>query len=247
MLGRREHSNFLLADERRRVAIHEAGHAVVAAFSAQADPVSKISILPAGNALGVTHQLPVDERHLYTEDYLHDALAVRLAGRVAEGLASNGRSSGAADDLAAATRLAEKMVREFGLSEELGPRAYPPADTAGGSIGLSEETQQAIDRAVAGTLLSAEQRAEAVLRTHRQALQDVADELERHEVLDGAELYRLLGLTADERGSDQACTASAGEPSEVPEEPAEAAAEGEAEAAERDAGPWAITTTSSRS
>jgi len=84
-----------------------------------------------------------------------------------------------------------------------------------------------------------------VLRTHRQALQDVADELERHEVLDGAELYRLLGLAADERGSDQACTASAREPSDVPEEPAEAAAEDEA--AERDAGPCAITTTSSRS
>src|SRR4051812_18516770 len=125
VLGRRERGNVLLAEERHRVAIHEAGHAVVAAFSAQADPVSKISILPAGNALGVTHQLPIDERPLYTEAYLRDALAVRLAGRVAEELLSGGRSSGAADDLASATRLAERMVRELGLSEELGPRAYP--------------------------------------------------------------------------------------------------------------------------
>ncbi|MDH4148531.1 MAG: AAA family ATPase, partial [Acidimicrobiia bacterium] len=78
ILGRRDRGNVLLLDERRIVAVHEAGHAVVAATSAHADPVTKVSILPAGAALGVTHQLPVDERHLYTESYLHDALAVRL-------------------------------------------------------------------------------------------------------------------------------------------------------------------------
>ena len=84
ILGRREKGTVLLSDERRLVAAHEAGHALVAALSPRADPVEKVSILPAGQALGVTHQLPVDERHLYTKSWFDDFLAVRLAGRAAE-------------------------------------------------------------------------------------------------------------------------------------------------------------------
>src|SRR5207248_7119962 len=83
VLGRREASNALMPDEQRAVAVHEAGHALVAVYSDHADPVSKVSILPAGQALGVTEQLPVDERHLYPESYLLDSLAVRMGGRAA--------------------------------------------------------------------------------------------------------------------------------------------------------------------
>ncbi len=117
ILGRREGSNVLLPEEKRAVAVHESGHALVAALSEHADPVAKVTILPAGQTLGVTEQLPLVERHMYGEDYLHDSLAVRLGGRAAELVVLGQGSTGAANDLAGATDLAVKMVREFGLSE----------------------------------------------------------------------------------------------------------------------------------
>ncbi len=127
LLGRREGSNVLLPEEKHAVAVHESGHALVAALSEHADPVAKVTILPAGQALGVTEQLPLVERHMYGEDYLHDSLAVRLGGRAAELVVIGQGSTGAANDLAGATDLATKMVREFGLSKTLGPVGYPRA------------------------------------------------------------------------------------------------------------------------
>src|SRR5579875_1713459 len=120
LLGRREGSNVLLPEEKHAVAVHEAGHALVAALSEHADPVAKVTILPARQALGVTEQLPLVERHLYGEDYLNESLAVRLGGRAAELVVLGQGSTGAANDLASATDLATKMVREFGLSPALG-------------------------------------------------------------------------------------------------------------------------------
>ncbi|HUD39454.1 MAG TPA: ATP-dependent zinc metalloprotease FtsH, partial [Streptosporangiaceae bacterium] len=125
LLGRREGSNVLLPQEKREVAIHESGHALVAALSEHADPVAKVTILPAGQTLGVTEQLPIDERHLYGEDYLQTALAVRMGGRAAELVQVGQGSTGAANDLASATDLATKMVREYGMSPDLGPVGYP--------------------------------------------------------------------------------------------------------------------------
>src|SRR5215469_14830592 len=157
ILGRRESSNVLLPEEKHAVAVHESGHAIVAALSEHADPVAKVTILPAGQALGVTEQLPLVERHLYGEDYLHDSLAVRLGGRAAELVVLGQGSTGAANDLAGATDLAVKMVREFGLSQKLGPIGYPEGGSvflgSGGGPGMSsrpfaEATQAAIDAEV---------------------------------------------------------------------------------------------------
>src|SRR3984885_14638245 len=114
LLGRRDGTNVLLPEEKQSVAIHESGHALVAFLSEHADPVAKITILPAGRALGVTEQLPVDERHLYSESYLLDSLAVRLGGRASEILVVGEASTGAANDLSGATDLAIKMVRDGG-------------------------------------------------------------------------------------------------------------------------------------
>ena len=133
LLGRRDGTNALLPEEKQSVAIHESGHALVAYLSEHADPVAKITILPAGRALGVTEQLPVDERHLYSESYLLDSLAVRLGGRASENLVIGEASTGAANDLASATQLAIKMVTEWGLSPRLGPIGY-------GSEQLSEQS-----------------------------------------------------------------------------------------------------------
>jgi cell division protease FtsH len=202
ILGRRESTNVLLPEEKHAVAVHESGHALVAALSEHADPVAKVTILPAGQALGVTEQLPLVERHMYGEDYLHDSLAVRLGGRAAELVVLGQGSTGAANDLAGATDLATKMVREFGLSETLGPVGYPEGGSVflgSGGPGMSsrpfaEATQAEIDREVAKLLREAEKRAVELLRGHRSVLDALTNLLLEDETVDGTEVYRLAGL-----------------------------------------------------
>jgi cell division protease FtsH len=202
LLGRREASNALLPDEKRSVAYHESGHALVAALSEHADPVAKVTILPAGMALGVTEQLPEAERHLYTLGYLLDSLAVRLGGRAAELVVFGYGSTGAASDLAGATELATRMVREFGLSAALGPVGYASRDAQflGGEqiVGrvYSEGTQQLIDSEVGRILREAEARAIDLLRTHRDALEALATLLLEKETVDGSEVLHVLRATS---------------------------------------------------
>jgi cell division protease FtsH len=201
ILGRREGSNVLLPEEKHAVAVHESGHALVAALAEHADPVAKVTILPAGQTLGVTEQLPLVERHMYTEDYLEDSLAVRLGGRAAELVVLGQGSTGAANDLAGATDLATKMVREFGLSDTLGPVGYPEGGSVflgGGGPGMSsrpfaEATQAEIDREVSRLLRQAEQRAVATLKEHRSSLDALVAELLERETVDGSDVYRLAG------------------------------------------------------
>jgi cell division protease FtsH len=199
ILGRRQDSNVLLPDERRAVAVHESGHALVAALSDRADPVAKVTILPAGMALGVTEQLPVDERHLYSESYMRDSLAVRLGGRAAELIVFGEGSTGASNDLAGATQLATRMVREFGLSPELGPVGYSsdgPMFLGGEEIRsrqYAEATQRVIDSEVGRLLREAEEVALTLLRTHRAELDTLADLLLEHETIDGAQVYEIVG------------------------------------------------------
>ena len=201
ILGRREGSNVLLPEEKHAVAVHESGHALVAALSEHADPVAKVTILPAGQTLGVTEQLPLVERHMYGEDYLHDSLAVRLGGRAAELVVLGQGSTGAANDLAGATDLATKMVREFGLSKTLGPIGYPSGGSVflgGGGPAMSsrpfaEATQAEIDREVSRLLREAEERATELLEEHRSQLDSLVSLLLEMETVDGAEVYRLTG------------------------------------------------------
>jgi len=212
ILGRREGSNVLLPEEKHAVAVHEAGHALVAALSSRADPVAKVTILPAGQALGVTQQLPLVERHLYSEDYLNQTLAVRLGGRAAELVEFGQGSTGAANDLASATDLAVKMVREFGLSPALGPVGYPEGGSVflgGGGAGMSsrpfaEATQAEIDSEVARLLREAEERAVSLLRAHRAELGSVVDLLLEQETVDGDAVYRVLGMEPPEHRQEPA-------------------------------------------
>jgi len=210
LLGRRESSNVLLPEEKHAVAVHESGHAIVAALSPRADPVAKVTILPAGQALGVTEQLPLYERHLYGEDYLTQTLAVRLAGRAAELVELGQGSTGAANDLAQATDLATRMVREFGLSSKVGPVGYPQ----GGSVFLgdgvasmssrpfAEATQAAIDAEVSRLLREAEENATELLRTHRPELHRLVELLLESETVDGDMVYGLLGLPVPEHTTE---------------------------------------------
>jgi cell division protease FtsH len=204
ILGRREGSNVLLPDEKHAVAVHESGHALVAALQDNAEPVAKVTILPAGQTLGVTEQLPLVERHLYNEDYLYATLAVRLGGRAAELVEFGQGSTGASNDLASATDLAIRMVREFGLSKTLGPVGYPSGGSAflgGGGEAFStrpfaEATQAEIDKEVERMLREAEQRAVDLLKTHRDELGKLADLLVREETVDGSVVYQIVGKPA---------------------------------------------------
>jgi len=199
LIGRRDASNALLPDEKRSVAVHEAGHALVAVLSEHADPVAKITILPAGRALGVTEQLPADEKHLYSESYLLASLDVRLGGRASEILVLGEASTGAANDLAGATGLAIHMVRDWGLSPRLGPvgfssdgPGYLDAQQQFQSRQYSEGTQQVIDEEVSRLLGEAERRATALLSENRGALDALIALLLERETIDGEELRAVV-------------------------------------------------------
>jgi cell division protease FtsH len=205
LLGRRDSSNALLPDEQRAVAVHESGHALVAAVSEHGDPVAKVTILPAGQALGVTEQLPIDERHLYTEGYLKDSLAIRMGGRAAELLVFGEGSTGASNDLAGATDLATRMVREFGMSAALGPVGFAsgsPMYLGGEEVRTrqyAEATQRVIDTEVAKLLREAEHRATAMLTEHRDALDGLTELLLERETVDGTDVDEVLGRVPGQR------------------------------------------------
>jgi cell division protease FtsH len=197
VLGTRDHSATLTQEDMATVAVHEAGHALVATVSPHADPVGRVTVLGAGRALGLTEQLPADDRRLYGEGYLADTLAVRLGGRVAELLVRGEASTGAADDLAAATALATQMVSEFGLSQAIGPVSYggasgQPFSGPGVSAGYSEQTQWLIDREVAALLTKAEARARELLTRHMEALHRLTVALVDHETISGDQVRALV-------------------------------------------------------
>ncbi len=214
ILGLRDASNALLPDEKHSVAVHESGHALVAFLSEHADPVAKITILPSGRALGVTEQLPVDERHLYSESYLHDSLAIRLGGRASEKLVIGEASTGAASDLSGATDLAIKMVRDWGLSSRLGPIGYgsdQESYLSGPQLGqerpFAEGTQLVIDQEVSRLLSEAEDRARGMLSDNRDALDAVVAALLEKETISGEDLSNIVHqvrTAADGSGSSVA-------------------------------------------
>src|SRR5213082_190260 len=179
-MGLTRESMALSEEEKAVVAYHEGGHAVLAYVLEHADPVHKVTILPTGLALWVTQQLPLEERHIYPLEYIEDSLAVRLGGRCAEELVYGTLSTGANNDLVGCTELARKMVREWGMSDRVGPMAW-------GSQGMvflgedlmhtrdySDETARVIDEEVERILREQEERAREALRRNRAGLDAVA-------------------------------------------------------------------------
>ena len=198
IMGQRRESVALSEKEKELTAFHEGGHAVLAYVLPHADPVHKVTILPTGMALGVTQQLPMAERHSYDLPYIEDTLAVRMGGRAAEIIVFGTLTTGAANDLQGSTELARKMVREFGMSEKIGPMAWG----AQGAVFLgedlmhtrdySDDTQRQIDEEVERILREQEQRAIQVLKEHRKGLEAVAQALLEQETIDGKEVTRLV-------------------------------------------------------
>ncbi len=200
MAGPERKSRRLGREERRRVAVHEAGHAMVAIHCPNAPPVAKISIIPRGKAaLGYTMQLPEEERFLATKGEIEDKICVALGGRAAEQLLLGEISSGAQNDLENATELAKGMVCRFGMSDVVGPRvlsretspflrgAWTPAEQES----LSPELAARVDREIARILEEQARRAQEILSAHREALERVAQELLENEVMSAEEFRRL--------------------------------------------------------
>ena len=198
LMGQRRDSMALSDQEKESVAYHEAGHAVCAAVLPHADPVHKVTILPTGMALGVTQQLPVEERHIYRQDYIEDRLVVAMGGRIAEELVFGVISTGANNDLVTSTELARKMVREWGMSGRIGPMAWGSQ----GQVFLgedlmhtrdySDETARVIDEEVEKILREQENRCRETLNANRNGLDLVARALLEHETIDGEEVQRLI-------------------------------------------------------
>ncbi len=199
MMGVARTSMIISDTERMITAYHEAGHALVARSIPEADPIHKVTIIPRGMALGVTHQLPIDERHNYSRTLINIQLAILLGGRAAEKIIYDELTTGAGNDIERATELARRMVCEWGMSDKLGPLTF---GKKGEEIFLareisqhrdySEQTAKEIDSEVRTIVLKAEERATAILKKRTPALKRIAAGLLEREIIDSKELDALI-------------------------------------------------------
>ena len=203
-----ERRSMIISDEEKKItAVHEAGHALLSVLLPHADDLHKVTIIPRGMALGLTQQLPVDEKHNYSRDYLIDQIAILLGGRIAEEITMQGAmTTGAGNDLERATELARRMVCEWGMSEAMGPLTFGKKEEQiflGREIAqhqdYSEDTALKIDHEVKRFVTDNYARAKGVLMQYKASLEKVAAELLIREVLDGEQVRRIVaGLPLEE-------------------------------------------------
>ena len=199
MMGSERKSMIISDEEKRNTAYHEAGHTLVAKLLPGTDPIHKVTIIPRGMALGLTQQLPIDEKHTYPREYLLNNLTILFGGRVAEELVLKDMTTGAGNDIERATELAHQMVCEWGMSEKLGPMTFGKKEQ---QIFLgrdftqqqdySESTAIEIDAEVRRIISESYQRAKELLRSNLNLLHKIAERLLEKESLDGAEIDALV-------------------------------------------------------
>jgi cell division protease FtsH len=199
LMGVERRSMVLSEAEKRNTAYHEAGHALVAKLTPGTDPIHKVSIIPRGRALGVTQQLPIDDRYTYSKEYLEKTLDVLLGGRAAEEIALHHMTTGAGNDLERATELARRMVTEWGMSEKLGPLTFGKKDEQiflGREIAkhkdYSEKTAVDIDEEVKRIVIEAYERAKKILKDNYDLLNALAHALLERETIEGHEIDKLI-------------------------------------------------------
>ena len=199
MIGIQRKSVILSDAEKKVTAYHESGHAVVAALTSGADPIHKVTIIPRGRALGVTMQLPIDEKHTYSKDYIEGRLAILLGGRAAETMIFSELTTGAGNDIEQATGIARKMVCEWGMSEDLGPMTFGKKNEEiflGREIqshrDYSETTAKLIDEEVVKIIRKAEKSADNILRKNEKILHAMANALLKHETIDHNDVQKLI-------------------------------------------------------
>jgi cell division protease FtsH len=198
LMGSERRSMIISDAEKRVTAIHEAGHALLTVLLPHADPIHKVTIIPRGMALGLTQQLPADEKHNYSRDYLNDQIAILLGGRIAEEITMDSLTTGAGNDLERATELSRRMVCEWGMSDAMGPLTFGKKEEQiflGREIAqhqdYSEDTALQIDQEVKRFVTDNYQRAHKLLTSHKDTLVKIADALLAREVLDAEQVKRL--------------------------------------------------------
>jgi cell division protease FtsH len=199
MMGAERRSMIIPLEERRITAFHEAGHTLVAKMIPGTDPIHKVTIIPRGRALGITQQLPIDEKHTYPKDYLLNNIAIMMGGRVAEELVLNSQTTGAGNDIERCTEIARKMVCEWGMSENLGPLAYGKKEEQiflGREFAqhrdYSEETARLIDNEVRSIVNRGYERAKEIIQTNMAVVHKLANTLLEKEVLDGNQIEAII-------------------------------------------------------
>jgi len=207
MMGAERKSMIISPKEKEITAYHEAGHALIAKLLPGTDPIHKVTIIPRGRALGLTMQLPMDEKYTHAKSFLLNSIAILFGGRVAEKLVFDEITTGAGNDIERASELARKMVCEWGMSEELGPLAYGKKDEQiflGREItqhrDYSEETAQKIDDAVKQIIIEANDKVTTLLQENMDILKAIAEELLEKETIILEDMERII---AELRGSDE--------------------------------------------
>jgi cell division protease FtsH len=210
LMGVERRSMIIPYEERRNTAYHEAGHALVAKMTPGSDPIHKVTIIPRGRALGITQQLPIDERHTYSRQYLLDSITILLGGRVAEETVLHHLTTGAGNDIERATEISRKMVCEWGMSERLGPLSFGKKEEQiflGREIAqhrdFSESTAQEIDSELRRIVNECYTRAKGIVDQHISALHGIAEGLLEKEGLDGGEIDEIIRKSMDGTGDSQ--------------------------------------------
>lgn len=207
LMGVERRSMIIPYQERKNAAYHEAGHTLVAKMIPGSDPIHKVTIIPRGRALGITQQLPIDERHTYSKEYLLDNITILLGGRVAEELVLNHMTTGAGNDIERATEIARKMVCEWGMSDRLGPLNYGKKEEyifLGKEIAqhrdFSEKIAREIDDEMKRMVTGCFERAKEILSKNIDFLHAIANKLLEKEVLDGQEIENIIRENMNEKG-----------------------------------------------
>jgi cell division protease FtsH len=199
MMGAERRSMIISDEEKKTTAYHEAGHAIVAKLIPKADPIHKVTIIPRGRALGLTQQLPMDEKHTYPKDYLLNNIAILMGGRVAEELVLNIQTTGAGNDIEKASDLARKMVCDYGMSDNLGPLTFGKREEQiflGREIAqhrdYSELTAQKIDEEVRSIVTGGYERASKLIKDNLDILHNMAAALLEKETLDAEDVDKIM-------------------------------------------------------
>jgi len=202
LMGSERRSMVISEEEKRITAVHEAGHALLAVLLPNADPIHKVTIIPRGMALGLTQQLPLDDKHNYSREYLMDRVAILLGGRIAEEITRGILTTGAGNDLERATELSRQMVCEWGMSEAIGPLTFGKKEEEiflGRDIAqhqnYSEDTALKIDQEIKKVVTDNYERARKLLEANKSSLMAIAKELLSHEVLDADQIKQLVNQT----------------------------------------------------
>ncbi len=199
LMGVERRSMVISENERKTTAYHEAGHALVASILPDTDPLHKVTIIPRGRALGVTMQLPMDEKHTYQKKFLYNSLAILMGGRCAEEICLGEMTTGAGNDIERATEMARKMVCEWGMSEKMGPLSYGSKEEQvflgrdfSNQPTFSDQTAKLIDHEIRNLVMGGYDRATEILKTNNEILENLAQALLERETLTGDQVKDII-------------------------------------------------------